>query len=258
MRKNTFNKNCEYCSNIFITWPGKPQRFCSKECGYKNRTLSTEQLFYKNLIKNENGCLEYKSRYSNGYGRVNLGNNKFQLAHRFAWELKNGSIPTDQCCLHKCDNPPCCEISHLFLGSHKDNTLDMVKKGRQNIKRGSKTSNHKLTEQDVKNIRLLLQNKTQPKKIAKLFNVNPETIRGINRGEHWAHIPGKKVIIPKDMPKGSNQYFAKLTEEKVKDILIKLKAGVPGNQLAKQYGVQRSTIYGIRDKKAWRHVTIDP
>lgn len=80
---------------------------------------------------NDRGCIEWLgSRDENGYGRVHCGGTP-RLAHRVAWELENGPIPSGLCVLHGCDNPPCINPSHMFLGTQADNMRDMVKKGRQ-------------------------------------------------------------------------------------------------------------------------------
>jgi hypothetical protein len=50
--------------------------------------------------------------------------------HRFAWELAYGPIPDGLWVLHHCDNPPCVNIDHLYLGTVKDNTADMMRRGR--------------------------------------------------------------------------------------------------------------------------------
>lgn len=55
---------------------------------------------------------------------------KFTKAHRVSWELHYGQIPEGSWVLHKCDNTLCVRPDHLFLGSPKDNTTDMIQKGR--------------------------------------------------------------------------------------------------------------------------------
>jgi len=81
------------------------------------------------------GCWEWVgSRIKNsrtgkpGYGclRVDEGT---EYAHRFVWRVYNGE-PGKQFVLHRCDNPSCVRLDHLFLGTAKDNVFDMVAKGR--------------------------------------------------------------------------------------------------------------------------------
>lgn len=73
-------------------------------------------------------CWEWMAaRNNHGYGVINLGP-KLGYAHRVAWELTHGSIPDGLCVLHRCDNPAC--VRHLFLGTMRDNTKDMMQKGR--------------------------------------------------------------------------------------------------------------------------------
>lgn len=67
-----------------------------------------------------------------GYGQIALDGRRgvHGYTHRVAWELHNGPIPDGLWVLHRCDNPPCCNPAHLFLGTAADNNRDMAAKGR--------------------------------------------------------------------------------------------------------------------------------
>lgn len=74
-------------------------------------------------------------------GTILGGDRRTELAHRVSWELHNGSIPDNMFVLHKCDIGQCVNPDHLFLGTHKDNCQDGLKKGRMYI--GDKNPNYK-------------------------------------------------------------------------------------------------------------------
>lgn len=75
-------------------------------------------------------CIEWTgAKAGNGYGTVWMAG-RMAYAHRVAWEKENGPIPSGMCVLHLCDNPPCTNPAHLFLGTQRDNVADMLSKGR--------------------------------------------------------------------------------------------------------------------------------
>lgn len=75
-------------------------------------------------------CIEWQGgRDRDGYGTT-LYQGKKQRAHRVAWQRIHGPIPDGLNVLHKCDNPPCVNVGHLFLGTQRRNVEDMMAKGR--------------------------------------------------------------------------------------------------------------------------------
>jgi HNH endonuclease len=76
------------------------------------------------------GCWDWQRAVNSvGYGRI-ARNGTRVYAHRAAYELAYGPIPKDMCVLHSCDNRRCVRPDHLFLGTKRDNMLDMAAKGR--------------------------------------------------------------------------------------------------------------------------------
>jgi hypothetical protein len=84
-------------------------------------------------------CMEFTGAKNHlGYGYVGY-KGKVMKAHRLAFLLANGPLSDDILVLHRCDNPACINPQHLFLGTHHDNTVDMVKKGRHSRCGGRKS-----------------------------------------------------------------------------------------------------------------------
>ena len=77
----------------------------------------------------DRGCWEWTGARAGELGYGCLGG-KGPRAHRLSWEIHNGPIPDGLWVLHKCDNPPCVNPRHLFLGTRTDNIRDMFAKGR--------------------------------------------------------------------------------------------------------------------------------
>lgn len=126
-------------------------------------------------------------KQANGYGRFAVSDGRPQInqyAHRIAWELTNGS-PGDLYVLHRCDNPPCCNPAHLFLGTQADNAHDRDRKGRHNCGRGSKSGRAKLSEAAVDEIRALRKAGWTLRAIGARFGVVQTTVGDVLRGETW-------------------------------------------------------------------------
>ena len=120
-----------------------------------------------------------------GYGQIRDGTAR--LASRVAWEMHTGaSVPEDLFVLHRCDNPPCVNPAHLFLGTLADNNRDMREKGRGC--RGEKAPTAKLTEADVRNIRAQVSRGEDQGRLASAFSVSQSTISLIAAGKRWRHI----------------------------------------------------------------------
>ena len=76
-------------------------------------------------------CKEWTGYRRNGYGRASRDGRLVSI-HRWTWEQQHGPLPRSVFVLHRCDNPPCYEIEHLFLGTQFDNMRDMAAKRRSN------------------------------------------------------------------------------------------------------------------------------
>lgn len=76
-------------------------------------------------VRSEDECWLWKASINDGYGYFWTGY-KMEMAHRTSWRLHNGPIPEDKFVLHKCDNRPCINPGHLYLGTKSDNMRDMV------------------------------------------------------------------------------------------------------------------------------------
>lgn len=147
-------------------------------------------------------------RSGHGYGSFAFSG-KQVMAHRFAYELAHGAIPPGKLVCHRCDIHLCCNPAHLFLGTHKDNSQDAVRKGRligprnpacgkyngavihnERMSRGEKNARCKMTTEKVIALRARYAvgdlNFVQ---LGLLFDITPEQARNIARRLHWRHIP---------------------------------------------------------------------
>ena len=137
----------------------------------------------------DNGCLECVSHCKDdfGYSRIFI-NGKHKRLFRVLYELEFGKIDNNLVVRHICDNPSCCNIKHLEIGTQSDNVNDMVKrnrsvKGRNNLNfRGMKNPQSKLTDDVV--ISIFISNDSYTK-LAKKYGVSKITIRNIKKQICW-------------------------------------------------------------------------
>jgi hypothetical protein len=103
-----------------------------------NKGRHHDPAYFLQFVQKSDGCWEWTGhRNAAGYGHISL-DGQFVLAHRHSWALFKGPIPDGLFCLHRCDNPPCVRPDHLFMGTKKDNAMDMAAKGRHHRQRKKK------------------------------------------------------------------------------------------------------------------------
>lgn len=209
-------KKCEACGKDFLPaynvtkayW--KRRKYCSNECrftGTKGKRRVTfgrerttlESRFWPKVNKDgpiqphcpEIGpCWVWIGAITNdGYGHLgSTSHRKGVKVHRLSYELHHGDIPASLCVLHRCDNPPCVNPDHLFLGTRADNNADRESKGRGSDKHGEANPRSKLTEEDVKVIRQLRKEGLSQQAIATRFGVVQVTISKILLGQLWSSL----------------------------------------------------------------------
>lgn len=159
----------------------------------QERRPLADRFHEKYKVNDETGCWEWTGALTHGYGVINSGGaGKAIRAHRVAYELFVGPIPNGDgyhgtCVLHRCDNPPCVNPEHLFLGTNHDNVLDREAKERNRASRNKGNCNPaaKITESDVLAIRA---SNLKQRELAKLYGVTFQMISRIKRNKAWKHV----------------------------------------------------------------------
>jgi hypothetical protein len=195
-------KTCDRCGA-----PRKPQSgfYCSKDCelAARREPAFIARRFWSKVDKSAVCWLWNGSRNRRGYGLFNI-DRRSRLAPRIAWTLTVGAIPDGMSVLHKCDNPPCVNPEHLFLGTMRDNVLDMLQKNRANpakgersgprkhperVPRGETSGKSKLTDDAVRTIRAEYSAGTVTRAdLARRFAVKHTTVCDIVARRAWKHI----------------------------------------------------------------------
>lgn len=140
-------RTCEACGDVFAVRPRLVEqgrgRFCRKACKYDSakgsERVPLEQRVWGHVaFSTPDACWPWTAaRHAYGYGVMQRRSGsrwKVERAHRVVYELIHGPIVDQRAVvLHICDNPPCCNPLHLFLGDKKMNTDDMIAKGRGRV-----------------------------------------------------------------------------------------------------------------------------
>ena len=143
------------------------------------------------------GCWNWiGAKTPSGYGVIRWRGE--QRANRVSYKMFVGEIPKGKFVCHTCDNRACVNPGHLWIGSPKDNSQDMIKKGRQasGFRNGKYTQPHKtpsgsrhgmakLSDKDVLAIRASSET---TRDLAQKFSVHTDTILLIKRRKTWKNI----------------------------------------------------------------------
>lgn len=151
-----------------------------------------EERFNKSYIPEPNtGCwLWLGSQYLNKYGIIRF-EGRSSSAHRASYKFHRGHFDVNLFVCHRCDTPECVNPDHLFLGTHKENMADCIRKGRFNTGRtdGEFNPNCSLNKDDVLLIRTLHDKKKRNgRELAKRFGVTPSAICSIIKRRTWKHL----------------------------------------------------------------------
>ena len=181
------------------------------------RQVMTPEAIWHRCVKVESGCLEWQgARYGLGYGHAKH-DGKMCSVTRLLWTQLHGAIPTGYLVMHSCDNPPCCNVDHLFLGTHAENMADRNHKGRtaKGDRNGSRTMPHRLRRGDTSGAR-----------------THPEAIL-----------------------RGSQKPQSKLKEADIPEIFRMSEQGMSDSAIGKRFGVYTATVWRVRHGRNWKHVS---
>lgn len=173
-----------------------------KLIGEEIKKALLEKIFSKIYVKND--CWEYtgkRSKKKHNYGKLKFKQKEWQ-AHRLIYLAKHGEIPVGKCVCHTCDNPPCVNPDHLFLGEHRVNVNDMISKRRAFWQRDPKTDDEfiggfgsKLRHKDYELLFWLRDvAKLTNRQIGMIFEYKVDDVREIYNGKRFKHFFVKDTI----------------------------------------------------------------
>lgn len=177
------NSTCPRCNSLFVS-SAPNHRYCSLRCRYSPEHNLADML--KKLGPDD--CWEFQGhRNPQGYGKFGFRKSCWQ-AHRVAYTLAKGEIPPGLDVLHTCDNPPCCNPDHLYVGTDADNTRDKIARNRLRPRKGERHGMHKMTETEARTVIAELGAGTPGRILARKYGVTDTAISLIKRGINWRHL----------------------------------------------------------------------
>lgn len=148
--------------------------------------LYEPNLIIKRCKEVESGCLEWAGRRSSkGYGVIDI-EAKGRSAHRVSYEIFIGAIPDGLHVLHKCDNPPCVNPEHLFLGTNDENVADKMLKRRN--PQGVMYSSARLSDELVRAMRVRYAAGDRVSDMAREAGVDYKTVEKAVKRLTWKHV----------------------------------------------------------------------
>lgn len=155
--------------------------------------------FWSNVQKGKkNECWPYLCRKRTGYGRISIDNISYP-AHRVAWVLVNRQdLPPHLLACHRCDNRACVNPAHLFLGTHQDNTQDMMKKGRNRSNPNPGLHLPKFTDKQVITMRKDYALGKSAHQLAVEYDTTHGNVSKIVRGLTYRWVGGPRTFLGND------------------------------------------------------------
>ncbi len=225
------------------------------KCSWKARTWTVETIESEST-REPDGCWEWRAhRNSDGYGVARRGG-RLTGVHRISWELHRGQIPRGAQVLHSCDNPPCVNPAHLFLGTHVDNMADRQRKGR--TPRGSTRAQAKITEADIEAaFAMAFVDNLEPLDIAKRLGLKSGgAVCHILDAKLWQHV-SVACLFAMRMAGLERPRRDKLNAEKVREIRRLRAAGEKMPAIAMAVGSSAGAVSAVLSGVTWSHVSHD-
>jgi HNH endonuclease len=201
---------CEQCGVLFPLPPHHPAtargKFCDRVCLAASRRIPLRERFAAFVVvpDDPDACRDWSgAKAPKGYGLIGStadGGERW-IASRFSWVLHHGSIPEGLSVLHRCDNPPCCNPRHLYLGTIPENNADMHRKGRGYVPPRRSGEGHpraRLTESLVRELRRHYAAGKGSHVLSREYNLPHTTVHHVLKGHTWKHLIGPEGVAALD------------------------------------------------------------